>query len=116
MTRHYLDLGITSDWSCLVRNWIQPVSSTTVSQTSFGGELRLCLCWLFFLFLIFSVFFTSLNFFGVFRDFVSLFLLFTTEKNKMKKKKWKKNEQLRMVFASDGVGVVIRIKSAEPKI
>ena len=34
----------------------------------------------------FSHFF-GIFFFGVFRDFVSLFLLFTTEKNKMKKKK-----------------------------
>ena len=53
MTRHYPDLGSTSDWSCRVGNLFQPIRSTTqiwvvtrhqygisalVSQTSFGGE------------------------------------------------------------------------------
>ena len=54
MTRHFPDLGCASDWSCRVRNLIQPIRSTTqiwvvtrhqcgisalVSQTSFGGEI-----------------------------------------------------------------------------
>ena len=53
MTRHFPDLGSAFDWSCRVRNLIQPIRSTTliwvvtchqygisalVSQTSFGGE------------------------------------------------------------------------------
>ena len=53
MTRHYPDLGSTSDWSCRVGNLIQPIRSTTqiwvvtrhqygisalVSKTSFDGE------------------------------------------------------------------------------
>ena len=53
MTRHYPDLGSTSDWSCRVGNLFQPIRSTTqnwvvtrhqygisalVSQTSFGGK------------------------------------------------------------------------------
>ena len=29
MTRHYPDLGYTSDWSCSVGNLIQPITSTT---------------------------------------------------------------------------------------
>ena len=53
MTRHYPDLGSTSDWSCRVGNLFQPIRSTIqnwvvtrhqygisalVSQTSFGGK------------------------------------------------------------------------------
>ena len=53
MTHHYPDLASTSDWSCRVRNLLQPIRSTTqiwvvmrhqygisllISQTSFGGE------------------------------------------------------------------------------
>ena len=53
MTRHYLDLGSASDWSCRVGNFLQPIKSTTqiwvvarhqygisalVSQTSFVGK------------------------------------------------------------------------------
>ena len=53
ITRHYQDLGNSSDWSCHVGNLIQPIRRTTqilgvtrrqsgisalVYQTSFGGE------------------------------------------------------------------------------
>ena len=53
MMHHYLDPGSASDWSCYMRNLIQPIRSSTqicvvtshqygisapVSQTSFGRE------------------------------------------------------------------------------
>ena len=53
MTRHYPDLGSVSDWSCRLRNLLEPIGSTTqiwvvtryqygisafVSQTSLRGE------------------------------------------------------------------------------
>ena len=55
ITHHYPDLGSVSDWSCRLRNLIQPIRSTTqiwvvtrhqcgisalISQTSFGRETR----------------------------------------------------------------------------
>ena len=57
MTRHFQDLGSAPDWSCLVRNLLQPIRSTNhiwvvtsyqygtsalVSQTSFRGETSGC--------------------------------------------------------------------------
>ena len=86
----------------------------------FFSRLHISVFVSFFFSLFFSVFFTSSKFF-VFSVF--FFLVFTIHywKERSDKKvgrlnKKKKNKQLRMIFASDGVGVVIRIKSAEIKI